>query len=173
MRREQKNAKIQDYQAALDTASFAVLAEFSKLSVATMEHFRRDLTGLGYKALVMKNTLARIVFERQGLSQVCEYMVGPSVLVYGSGEASPAAKLLARFMRENPSVVVKAIVFDGGTYPRSEFTSFLTMPTRDELRAKLLRVMLAPLSNFARIIHPTQRLVTVLGSYGDKRGRAE
>jgi large subunit ribosomal protein L10 len=168
MRREAKEAKIALYDGAVEQATFAVLLEFDKLSVAKVDKFRNDLAALGYGVIVLKNTLAKIVFDRHGLSDVAEYLVGPSLLVYGSGEVSPVAKQVSRSMREFPALVLKGILFDGQVYPKSDFQLFTTMPTKDEVRARLLSVLKAPLSQFVTVVNAPQRLAMVLKAYCDK-----
>lgn len=170
MRREQKAEKIALYDEALVESTFAILAEFNKLNVAKVDAFRASLDDLGCGVIVLKNTLARIVFERHGMQQVCEYLAGPSMLIFGAGEISQAAKYLGRFIRDNPGMQVKAIVFDGQTYPKSQFASFVALPTKDEVRAKLLSLLKAPQAQFVRLINSPQRLATVLKAYADKSG---
>jgi ribosomal protein L10 len=170
MRREQKEEKIALYDEALVESTYAILAEFSKLNVAKVDAFRTSMDDLGCGVMVLKNTLARIVFERHGMQQVCEYLAGPTMLIYGSGEISQAAKHLGRFIRDNPGMQVKAIVFDGQTYPKSQFTSFVALPTKDEIRARLLSLLKAPQARFVSLINSPQRFATVLKAYVDKMG---
>jgi large subunit ribosomal protein L10 len=170
MRKEEKSEKIEQYDQAVSDATFAILVEYSKLKVAKVDAFRATLFDLGCGVIVMKNTLARIVFERHGMQQACEYLAGPSLLIYGASEISPVAKALARFIRENPVMQVKAIIFDGQTYPKAQFQSFITMPTKDEIRAKLLSVLKAPATQFVHIINAPQRLANVLQAYVDQAG---
>src|SRR6185295_17604407 len=112
MKRAEKAAKIEMYAAALAGASFAFLTEFGKLSVPDTDKFRNDMRALGCETHVVKNTLARIVFERNGVEQVVEYLSGPSLLISGTGEVSPAAKALVKASRRIPALKLKAIVYD-------------------------------------------------------------
>lgn len=169
MRREDKNARIEHYAELLEDSSFAFLTEHGKVSVAKMEQLRHQFSELGCNVMVVKNTLARIVFERKGIEEVSTYLEGPSLLVIGKEEVAPAAKALQKATRANPTLKVKAIIFDGKVYPASDFKSFQDMPTKDEIRAKLLSVFKAPISGFVHVINTPQRIVTVLGQYAGKR----
>jgi large subunit ribosomal protein L10 len=168
MRREQKTEKITQYDQAVADCAFAILVEYTKLKVAKVDAFRATVADLGCGVIVLKNTLARIVFERHEMQQVCEYLAGPSMLIYGTGEVSQVAKALNRFMRENPAMQIKAIIFDGQTYPKTQFQTFITMPTKDEIRAKFLSVLQAPLTQFVHVVNAPQRLANVLKAYVDK-----
>ena len=169
MRKEEKTARLDLYAEKLDGSAFAFLTEHGKVHVPKMEQLRVQFGELGCEVLVVKNTLARIVFERQGIDEVSTYLEGPSMLLIGKEEVAPVAKALNKAAKANPSLKVKAIIFDGKVYPASDFKSFQDMPTKDEIRAKLLSVFKAPISGFVHVINTPQRLVTVLSQYADKR----
>ena len=170
MNRQGKDQKIEQYDEAVGTATFAILADYIGIPVVTMEKLRRDLRGMDSGAVVMKNTLAKIVFERHGLEEVSEFLAGPSLLIYGTGEIAPVAKHLVRFIRVNRDVKVKAVVYDGSIFNGSQFKSFTSLPTRDEVRSQFLSVLNAPLGRFVRVNNLAARLVTVMSQYADKQG---
>jgi large subunit ribosomal protein L10 len=170
MNRQGKEQKVQQYDETVGVATFAFLTDYEKISVVDMEKLRSELSGLDAGIVIMKNTLAKIVFERHGLEEVSEYLAGPSMLVYGTGEIAPVAKNIDRFMRTHREMKVKAIVYDGAISKGSQFKSFTTLPTKDELRAKFLGVLQAPLGNFLRVNNAAQRLVTVFSQYAEKAG---
>jgi len=169
MNKKQKDARIEKYEEVINPQGYAVLAEFDKVPVGKVEKFRRELADVGCNTMVLKNTLARIVFERKGMEEVCEYLVGTSVLFYGEEDIAPAAKLLQKLFRQYEKLNVKAIVFDKSVYPRTKFAEFTSLPTRDEARAKLLSVFKAPQSNFVSVVNSARRLVTVLDAYARKQ----
>ncbi|MDQ3023305.1 MAG: 50S ribosomal protein L10, partial [bacterium] len=156
------------YDETVGLATFAFLTDYQQIPVVEMERLRVELAGLDAGIVIMKNTLARIVFERHGLEEVSEYLAGPSMLIHGTGEVAPVAKQVDRFMRIHKEMTVKAIIFDGAISKGSQFKSFTTLPTKDEVRAKLLGVLQAPLGNFLRVNNVAQRLVTVFSQYADK-----
>lgn len=169
MKRADKENKVGNYSDALESASFAILTEFGKTPVVAVEKLRLQLEEIGCKAVVMKNTLARIVFERQGLEEITEYLVGPTMMFYGDTEVAPAAKLVQKLGKERTAFKVKAILFDGKVYSKEDFSTFTSMPTTQELRGMLVRVMLAPLGQFVRVINTPQRVAGVIQAYAAKR----
>lgn len=168
MNRSGKEQKVTQYDDAVRLAGYAIMVEYAKVPVTEFEQLRHDLAGMGAGVVVMKNTLAKIVFERNGLEQVSEFLSGPTALIYGREEISPVAKHLEKFMRQFREVKVKSIIFDGGIFNKEQFKSFVNLPTRDEVRSKLLGVLQAPQGNFVRIINAGQRVASVLKAYVDK-----
>jgi len=170
MNKQGKEQKVQQYDEKVGLATFAFLADYQQVPVVEMERLRHELAKLDAGIVIMKNTLAKIVFERHGLEEVSEYLAGPSMLVYGTGEVAPVAKQIDRFMRLHKEMKVKAIVYDGAISKGSAFKAFTTLPTKDEVRAKLLGVLQAPLGNFLRVNNVASRLVTVFSQYAEKAG---
>ena len=170
MNKAEKAQKIKNYEAAVEAADFAILTEFGKTPVTEVEQIRAQLHAADCNAVVMKNTLARIVFERQEIEEITEYLVGPTMMFYGKEEIAPTAKLVQKLSKKHPAIKVKAIMFDGKVYSKDDFSTFTSMPTKLELRGSFARVILAPISQFVRVLNTPQRLVTVLKSYADQRG---
>ena len=169
MKRAEKAAKIEMYAEALSGATFAFLTEFGKLSVPDTDKFRTDMLALGCTTHVVKNTLARIVFERNGVEQIVEYLAGPSLLISGTGEVSAAAKALVKTARRIPSFKLKAIVYESQVYPADQIKNFTDMPTKEEIRSRLVGAFSAPISSFVRVLNGPQRIASVLKQYADKQ----
>ena len=169
MNKQQKIERIDRYDSVINPDGYAILAEFNKISVSDMEAFRRELTEVGCTAVTIKNTLAKLVFEKKGLEAVCEYLLGPSILFCGDEEIAPAAKLLAKFAKKHRGLIIKTIVYDNNVFPKEDFKTFTSMPTKDEVRSKLLSVIKAPQSNFVRVIGAASRVVGVINAYADKK----
>ena len=169
MNKDQKTAKLEKYEQTIAESGFQIFTEFNKISVGKMEAFRQEIRDLGGSVTVLKNTLARIAFERNGIEEVAEFLAGTTVMFAGQEEIAPLAKAIQAKGKEFRFLKVKAVVFDGKVYGADHFSAFTSMPTKNEIRAKLLGVMKAPASNFVRILSPAGRFVTVLGQYAEKR----
>ena len=170
MNKAEKAQKIKNYEEAVETADFAILTEFGKTPVTEVEKIRGQLRNSECNAVVMKNTLARIVFERQEIEEITEYLVGPTMMFYGKEEIAPTAKFVQKLSKKHPAIKVKAIMFDGKIYGKEDFSTFTAMPTKLELRGSFASVILAPITLFVRVVNTPQRLVNVLKSYADKSG---
>lgn len=169
MNKQNKTKRIDHYTEVIEGAGYAIIAEFNKMDVAVVTRFRRDLMDAGCSCIVLKNTLARIAFEKNELEEICEFLVGPSMLFYGTEEIAPAAKLIAKYGKQYPGLKVKTILYDNTVFSKEQFTSFTNLPTRDEVRAALLRVIKAPQAQFVNVINAASRIVGVLRAYADKQ----
>lgn len=169
MDKTQKAARIAHYENVVKPDGYCILAEFAGIPVGAMEQFRVELKVVGGTVLILKNTLAKIVFERKGLEEVCEYLIGTSILFYGDEDIAPAAKLLAKLIQRFPELKIKTIVYESSVFAKEEFKAFTSMPTKNEVRAKLLSVIKAPQANFVHVINSGQRVVCVINAFADKQ----
>ncbi|MEW9898920.1 50S ribosomal protein L10 [Chitinivorax sp. PXF-14] len=146
---EDKKAVVAEVSAQVAGAQTIVIAEYRGIEVASMTKLRAKAREQGVYLRVLKNTLARRAVADTPFAGLADQMVGP--LVYGiSVDAVAAAKVLHDFSKADDKIVVKAGSFDGKVMNAAEVAALASIPSRDELLSKLLFVMQAPVSGFAR-----------------------
>jgi large subunit ribosomal protein L10 len=100
---------------------------------------------------VLKNTLARRAVEGTPFASLAEQMTGP--LIYGiSEDAIAAAKVVNDFGKTNDKLIIKAGSYEGKVMDKAGVQALANIPSREELLSKLLYVMQAPVSGFARAL---------------------
>jgi len=172
MLRKQKEGVMERYASALGEAGFVILIDATSVNIRIMDEFRHQLTEKGAEAIQLKNTLARIVFERSGMEAVCEILVGPSLLICGAEDVGAAAKLVRQYQKDFRDAIlpVKGIWFDGKLYPAEDFRIFAELPTKNEARSQLLGIIQEPARQIASIAMETySRLARVLNEYSSKQ----
>jgi len=156
---ETKKAVVEEIVAGIGNAQTMVLAEYRGISVASMTELRANARKEGVYLRVLKNTLARRAVEGTPFAGLAEHMVGP--LVYAASEdAVAAAKVLHQFSKKDEKLIIKAGSYDGAVMDAAQVGQLAAIPSREELLSKLLFVMQAPVSGFARALakHPNLRL---------------
>ncbi|WP_255992293.1 50S ribosomal protein L10 [Chitinolyticbacter albus] len=146
---EDKKAVVAEIAAEVAKAQTIVVAEYRGIGVANMTQLRKDARESGVYLRVLKNTLARRAVEGTPFAGLADHMVGP--LVYGlSEDPVAAAKVLNSFSKKDDKIVIKAGSYEGKVLNAAAVAELASIPSRDELLSKLLYVMKAPLSGFAR-----------------------
>lgn len=146
---EDKKAVVAEISAEVAKAQTIVVAEYRGIGVASMTQLRKQARESGVYLRVLKNTLARRAVQDTPFAGLADQMVGP--LVYGiSEDPVAAAKVLHDFAKKDDKIVVKAGSYDGKVLNAAEVAQLASIPSREELLSKLLYVMKAPLSSFAR-----------------------
>lgn len=148
---EDKKAVVAEVSAQLADAQTLVIAEYRGIEVSSMTKLRAKARENGVYLRVLKNTLVRRAVAGTQFEALADQMVGP--LVYGvSVDPVAAAKVLHQFAKEDNKIVVKAGSYNGKVLNAAEVAELASIPSREELLSKLLFVMQAPVSGFARAL---------------------
>ena len=146
---EDKKAVVAEISAEVAKAQTLVVAEYRGIGVGSMTQLRKQARESGVYLRVLKNTLARRAVQDTPFAGLADHMVGP--LVYGiSADPIAAAKVLNDYAKKDDKIVVKAGAYDGKVMNAAEVAALASIPSREELLSKLLYVMKAPVSGFAR-----------------------
>jgi len=145
---ESKKAVVAEVSAQVANAQTVVVAEYRGIEVGDLTQLRAKARQSGVYLRVLRNTLARRAVEGTPFSVLTDQMSGP--LIYGiSSDPVAAAKVLNDFARTNDKLVLKAGAYAGKALDKAGVQALASIPSREELLAKLLGVMKAPVSGFA------------------------
>jgi large subunit ribosomal protein L10 len=170
---EEKKAVVAEISDKLAQAQAVVLAEYRGLAVEEMTKLRVNARNSGVYLRVLKNTLARRAVAGTPFEKLGDQMVGP--LAYGISEDPVAvAKVLNEFAKDNEKFVIKAGAMAGQVMSRADVAQLATMPSREELLAKLLGTMQAPIAKFVQTLNevPGKFVRTLAAVRDDKEKQA-
>ena len=143
-----KKAVVAEVAEQLGKAQTVVVAEYSGMQVGNLTTLRAKAREAGVYLRVLKNTLVRRAVADTPFAPLADQMTGP--LIYGvSEDPVAAAKVLNDFAKTNDKLVLKAGCFAGKVLDKEGVKALASIPSREELLAKLLGVMQAPVSGFA------------------------
>jgi large subunit ribosomal protein L10 len=169
---EEKKAVVAEISEKVAQAQAIVLAEYRGLEVQGMTELRAKARGQGVYLRVLKNTLARRAVSGTPFEQLSEHMYGP--LAYGiSNDPVAAAKVLHEFAKGNDKFVIKMGAMPNQVMSPKDVATLATMPSRDELIAKLLGTMQAPIAQFVRGLNEVPgKFVRTLAAVRDQKEKA-
>lgn len=145
---ESKKAVVAEVSAQVANAQTIVVAEYRGIEVGDLTQLRAKARQGGVYLRVLRNTLARRAVEGTSFSVLADQLTGP--LIYSiSSDPVAAAKVLHDFAKGNEKLVLKAGAYAGKVLDKAGVQALASIPGRDELLAKLLGVMQAPVSGFA------------------------
>jgi large subunit ribosomal protein L10 len=166
---DDKKAVVAEISAEVAKAQAIVVAEYRGLEVGSMTELRREARKSGVYLRVLKNTLARRAVDGTPFAGLSEHLVGP--LVYGiSPDPVATAKLLNDFAKSNEKLVIKAGAMPNAVISAKEVKALATMPSRDELIAKLMGTMQAPVAKLVQTMNEVPaRFVRTLAAVRDQK----
>lgn len=144
---DDKKAVVAEVSAQVADAQTIVVAEYRGIQVGDLTKLRAKARQSGVYLRVLKNTLVRRAVAGTAFSPLADQMVGP--LIYSiSADPIAAARVLHDFAKTNDKIVIKGGAYSGNLLDKAGVQALASIPSREELLAKLLGVMLAPLSGF-------------------------
>jgi large subunit ribosomal protein L10 len=169
---EEKKAVVEEIAAQVAGAKGIVLAEYRGLEVGNMTELRRRARGSGVYLRVLKNTLARRAVKDTPFAKLADQMVGP--LVYGiSSDPVATAKVMNEFAKGNEKFVIKAGAMPNAVISAKEVVALASLPSREELLAKLMGTMQAPIAQFVRTLNEVpSKFVRALAAVRDAKEKA-
>lgn len=169
---DEKKAVVAEIATEVASAQAIIVAEYRGLEVGQMTALRAKARSAGVYFRVLKNTLARRAVAETPFADLAQHMVGP--LAYGiSSDPVAVAKVLNDFAKGNDKFVIKAGSMASHVMTSKEVAALANLPSREELLAKLLGTMQAPITKFVQTLNevPT-KFVRGLAAVRDQKQAA-
>ena len=149
-----KAAVVEEMKEKLQSAQGAVFVGFSGLSVADVTKLRRKFREGVVEYKVVKNTLTRIAADELGFNDLDAVLEGPTAIAYSAEDTVAPAKILKDFIKETKTeaLTVKAGIADGQVIDAAAVEALASLPSREELLAKLVGSMQAPISGLVNVL---------------------
>ena len=152
-----KQAVVAQLKEQLESAKGVVLTSYKGLTVAQATELRRELREAGVSYHVVKNTMLRIAAKEAGIEGIEEHLEGTTAFAFSTEDAVAPAKVICGFIKKNKLedaevLTVKVGMVEGKVIGVDEVKALAALPSREELIAKLLGSMNAPISNTVNVL---------------------
>jgi len=148
--REEKTELLAELNGIFKGAESVVLAEYIGLTVAEAEALRKKIREAGASLRVTKNRIARLALKDTKFEGLADMFKGPVVMAYASDPIA-ACKACVQFAKENEKLVIVGGALSDKILTLNEIKDLASIPSMDELRAKLIGLLQAPASKLARV----------------------
>lgn len=172
MDRTQKAALVDQLRGVFSDKTAIVVTHYKGLSVAEITELRRQMRESGASFKVTKNRLARLALDGTKCDAIADLFEGPTAIAYGDDPVVPA-KVAVDFAKKNDKLVVLGGVMGETQLDAEGVKNLASLPSLDELRAKLIGLLTTPAQRMASVTQaPASQLARVFGAYGNTDARA-
>lgn len=169
MNRTEKQETVEQLHQVFSESTAVLLINFSGIGVAQETELRRSVTKIG-RYQVVKNTLALRAAKETPMAELSEHFQGPTAIAFTREDPAGLAKSLKAFLKDHPQMSFKAAVLDRQTLSAEQVSELAELPGREELLAKLVGLMQAPLNSLAGVFQsPLRALGSALKQVVEKK----
>jgi large subunit ribosomal protein L10 len=154
--RDDKRKDVESLHQELEQIQHLFVAGFQKLRVQQDFELRKAIRAAGGRYRVVKNNLAEKASEGTKAEKQLQGLVGMTSLAYTQTDPVALAKALTTYAKINPTFTFKAGMVEGRAIDIGAIQELASLPSREEMLAKLLFLIQAP----------AQRLVSALAGVG-------
>lgn len=146
------------------------VTSFEKLTVAQDFELRKTIRAAGGSYRVIKNNLAEKAAEGTGAAELLSGLSGMTSLASGADPVA-LAKALTGYAKANPTFVFKAGLVEGRVIDVKTIQELASLPSREEILAKLLFLIQAPAQRVATVVNAVGRNLAVVLDQGTKENK--
>ena len=169
---EAKKVVVEEIKEKIQNSKSVVFVKFSGLTVAEDTELRREFRKNNVEYKVLKNTLIRRAFNDLGITDFDEDLNGPTSVAFGADEIGASKVIVEAAKKYQDKVSVKSAFVDGGKVDVKGVQTLAAMPSKEELIAKMLGSLQAPISNFVGVLSAMPRsLVIALNAVAEKKAQ--
>src|SRR3954466_10025871 len=163
---------VAEVAAKLAAAQALIVAEYRGLDVGRVTQLRAKARKSGLYLRVLKNTLARRAVKGTPFEKLADKMAGP--LMYGiAADPVAGAKVLSEFAKDKELFVIRGGAMFNSVMSDKDIKALALLPSRDELLARLLGTMPAPVTKLVRTMNEVPgKFVRTLAAYRDSKEKA-
>ncbi|MGI9449581.1 MAG: 50S ribosomal protein L10 [Geminicoccaceae bacterium] len=168
MLRAEKLEIVESLRGVFAGAGVVVVTHFQGLNVADVTELRRGMRDAGATFRVTKNRLAKIALAETSFDPLADLFTGPTAIAY-SEDPVAAPKAVVDFAKKNEKLVVMGGGLDGNLLTAAEVKALASLPSLDELRAKIIGMINTPAQRIASILQaPGGQIARVLAAHAEQ-----
>ncbi|HTS75020.1 MAG TPA: 50S ribosomal protein L10 [Bryobacteraceae bacterium] len=170
-KKPEKKKDLEALKKDLEKSGNVFLTGYEKLTVSQDFELRKAIRGAGANYKVIKNRIAEKAAEGTPASELLKDLKGMCSLAYTSGDPVALAKALTAYAKANPSFTFRAGLVQGRVVNVQGITDLASLPSKEEIYAKLLWLINAPAQRLVTAINGVGRNLAVVVDQGVKENK--
>jgi len=168
--RAEKSELVASLGEVFKATTVVVVAHYSGLTVGQMQTLRRQMKQAGASVKVAKNRLAKIALEGSDVASIAPLLKGPTLIAF-SGDPVAAPKVAVNFAKAHEQFVILGGAMGTTTLDPNGVKALAALPSLDELRGKIVGLLVAPATKIAQVVQaPAAKVARVVQAYASKSG---
>ncbi len=150
MNREEKAQLLSELNELFQGAEIIVVSHYKGLTVEEVSELRNNIRKAGAGFRVTKNRITRLALKGTKFENLSDLFTGPTAIAFANDPIS-ACKACVEFAKANEKLIIVGGAMGTGVLSIDEIKKLATIPSLDELRAKIIGLLQAPAAQLARV----------------------
>ncbi len=150
MNRDEKKQLLNDLHELFNSSELVVVSHYKGLTVAEVSELRNKIRQAGAGFRVTKNRITKLALKDTKFESLIDLFKGPTAVAFANDPIS-ACKACVEFAKTNEKLIVVGGAMGTGVLTVDEINRLATIPSMDELRAKIIGLLQAPAAQLARV----------------------
>ena len=168
MLRAEKLEIVESLRGVFADAGVVVVTHFQGMNVADLTELRQGMRDAGATFRVTKNRLAKIALAETSFGPMSDLFTGPTAIAYSADPVS-APKAAVDFAKKNEKLVILGGGLDGNLLSAEQVKALASLPSLDELRAKIIGMISTPAQRIASVLQaPGGQVARVISAHAEQ-----
>ena len=168
MNRSDKKDFVKKLKEELSSSSSVIVAHYSGITVDETDQLRKEMRNNGAKFKVTKNRLTKLALEDTQFKSLADLFSGPTAIAYSEDPVAPA-KVAVEFGKKYPNLKILGGAYEGEKIGKEKIEFLASLPSLDEIRGKLVGLLVAPTQKIVSILQaPASQLTRLVNSQSKK-----
>lgn len=150
MNREEKAQLLSELNELFTKSEIIVVSHYKGLTVSEISELRDNIRKAGAGFRVTKNRITRLALKGTNFENLVDLFKGPTAIAFANDPIS-ACKACVEFAKTNEKLIVVGGAMGTGVLSVDEIKKLASIPSMDELRAKIIGLLQAPAAQLARV----------------------
>ena len=150
--KKQKEKILDDLKEKIAKQKAMIFVDFTGLKVKDFSNLRKKIKAAGDSLKVAKKTLLSLALKKEGINVDFKKMAGEIALVFGYKDEVAPAKTVWQFSQENKNVKILGGFLENRFFETDQMIELAKLPGREELLARFVGTVSAPISNFVSVL---------------------
>lgn len=170
LKKNQKKELVKNLTESVKSSKSVVFSDYKGLKVKDMTVLRKELRKSESDFRVFKKTLLKIALKEAGIELDTKKLEGQVAVTVSQADEVAPAKVIADFAKKNEGLKIVGGLLNLKEMSTEEMEALAKLPSKEELLAKLVGTLNAPISGFVNVLAGNLRgLVQVLKAIGDNK----
>ena len=168
--KDQKKKIVTELTEQVKRSKALVFVDYKGVSVKDISDLKRELRKEGVLMKVTRKTLFDIALRESGIELSTKQMAGQVAMTVSEQDEVAPAKILAKFSKGNDKLKILGGVLEAKVLSAEDVKALAKLPSKDEMLAKLVGTINAPVSGFVNVLAGNLRgLVQVLKAVSESK----